>query len=70
MNMIKNKSVFEIKVGERIYQFQCDPDSPLAEVNDVLNIMKNHVSKIIQDAMEAQKSKQPEEEPVVPLEVV
>jgi hypothetical protein len=62
--MIRNKTVFEVKIGEKLYQFQCEPDSPLVEVNDVLNIMKNHISKMIQDHMESQKPKEAEEQVV------
>jgi hypothetical protein len=41
--MIKNKIAFEVKKEERIYSFNCDPDSPLGEIFDVLCSMQSEV---------------------------
>ncbi len=43
--MIKNQSVIEIKVGEKVYQFHCSLDSPLGEIHDILHQMKSYVLK-------------------------
>lgn len=32
--MIKNKTIIEHKIGERIYEFHCTPDTPLGEGHD------------------------------------
>lgn len=34
--MIKNKVALEVKVGERVYAFICDNDSPLGELFDAV----------------------------------
>jgi len=41
--MIKNFTSLEHKIGERIYQFYCDPNSPLGELHDALHAMRNFV---------------------------
>lgn len=41
--MIKNKIAFEIKKEERLYNFYCDPESPLGEIFDVLSSMRSMV---------------------------
>ena len=48
--MIKNKIVLEQKIGERAYEFYCNPDSPLGEVHDVLHMMKDEIIKKMQEA--------------------
>jgi len=48
--MIKNLTALEIKIGERIYKFLCDVDSPLGEVHDVMMQMKGQVLKLMNDA--------------------
>ena len=51
--MIKNSTILEVKIGDRNYQFQCSPDSPLGELHDALHQMK---AFIIQKIMDAQKT--------------
>jgi hypothetical protein len=46
---------FEHKVGERIYQFTCDVDSPLGEVHDALSKFKAHIVTMIKQAQEAEE---------------
>lgn len=41
--MIKNKTIIEVKMNERIYQLECYPESPLGEVHDALCLMKSYV---------------------------
>lgn len=57
--MLKNNSVLEIKIGERIYQFHCSPDSPLGELHDAIHQMK---SFIIQKIIDVEKETKPEQE--------
>ncbi len=56
--MIKNKTVIEKKIGDRIYLLLCDPDSPLGELHDALAEMKAHVIEIMN---QHQKNEQPKE---------
>lgn len=47
--MIKNETVLEVNIGDRIYKFSCSPQSPLGELHDALFQMKNFViEKIIE----------------------
>lgn len=59
-NMIKNLTELEMKIGERVYKLLCACDSPLGEVHDVLNSMKAHVLKVMQDSV---PKEDPKEEP-------
>jgi hypothetical protein len=38
--MIKQKTVLEVKIGERAYELFCAADSPLGELHDALLQMK------------------------------
>jgi hypothetical protein len=63
--MLKNLVKLEKKVGERVYQMICDPDSPLGEIHDALHEMKDYVVKKMNEIHEAQKKPEdakPEEE--------
>lgn len=63
--MIKQKTVLEWKVGERLYEFQCQPDSPLGEIHDALMQFKGAiVDKMIaaHQAEVAEASNQMDEE--------
>ncbi len=53
--MIKNFTSLEHAIGERIYQFYCDPSSPLGELHDALTAMRNFV---IDKMKEVDKSKE------------
>lgn len=59
--MIKNKSSLEVKVGERMYQFICDMDSPLNEACSVLKIMKEYSDQLLKNAIE--KAEEIKEQP-------
>ncbi len=48
--MIKNKTVLEVKMGERTYELMCSPDSPLGELYDVLFQMQSYVIGKINDS--------------------
>lgn len=47
--MLKNIIKFEHKVGDRVYHFFCDHDSPLGEIHDALAKFKNHIVNIINE---------------------
>lgn len=47
--MIKNVTSLEHKIGERTYQFNCDPNSPLGEIHDALIIMRNFILQKMQE---------------------
>lgn len=57
--MIKHNTILEVKIGERIYQFECSPESPLGELHDALHQMK---SFIIQKIVDAEKEIKPAQE--------
>jgi hypothetical protein len=58
--MIKTTTVLEAKIGERTYQLECAPESPLGELHDALSMMKGFV---IEKMKEADKASKPEEKP-------
>lgn len=53
--MIKNMVHFEVKTGERTYNFLCSPDSPLGEIYDALHQMKREVIHKINELNSDQK---------------
>lgn len=57
--MIKNTTILEVKVGERVYQMLCSSDSPLGELFDTLSAMRSHVAQII---IEQSKEKETQED--------
>lgn len=38
--MIKQKTILEVIIGERVYELSCSADSPLGELHDALMQMK------------------------------
>jgi hypothetical protein len=55
----QEKTILEIKTEKRVYQFICEPDSPLGEAFDVLSTMRKFVIDRISE-QEPSKAK-PEE---------
>lgn len=51
---IKSKTTLEKKTGDRIYTFECDPDSPLGEIYDALNMMRNFILEKIKENEKAE----------------
>lgn len=45
--MLKNVSRLEVQIGEKLYHFVCDSDSPLGEVHDAIAKMKSFVVNMI-----------------------
>ena len=62
--MIKLAAKIEVKVGERLYHFLCDNESPLGEIHDVICQMKGLVISKMQEIQEAQKPKVEEKDGV------
>ncbi len=54
--MLKNVTKLEVKIGERLYHFLCEVDSPIGEVHDVLSSMKAFVIQRMQEAQKAQEA--------------
>lgn len=52
--MQKQLTQLEAKIGEKTYQFVCDPDSPLAHVKEALFQFVKHVMDI-QSKIEAER---------------
>jgi len=59
--MFKAKASFDVKIGERVYQFICENDSPLAEVSDVLSLVQKNVQKLLDDAKKKEDESKCEE---------
>jgi hypothetical protein len=56
--MIKNKAILEVKVGERAYQLELAPDSPLGEVHDALVQMRAYVvSRMVEEQKKTEEEK-------------
>jgi hypothetical protein len=53
--MLKNKTTVELKIGERLYHFLCDADSPLGEIHDVLVQLKSYILQRMQEAQKAEQ---------------
>jgi hypothetical protein len=56
--MIKSKTLLEHKIGERIYEFHCDPNSPLGEIYDAISVMRNFIIGKINE-LEEKKCEEP-----------
>lgn len=54
--MIKNRTVLQVATVERVYELHVDPASPLPEVLQVLEMMKNYCEKTLQEST-AEKDK-------------
>jgi len=52
--MIKTHTIIEHKIGERVYQLVCTPDSPLGELFDACNFFRGIVIEKINEAKKAQ----------------
>ena len=53
--MIRNKSVIEVKAGDRVYSLYCECESSLYEVRDVLSMMRSHVEDLIKKAQQKEE---------------
>lgn len=66
--MLKNISKLECKVGEKIYQFLCDSDSPIEHVKESLFQFQKYIGyvedqqKALQEKLEQEKAKVSESE--------
>lgn len=65
---MKERKTFEHRIGERVFHFMCDMDSPIGEAKDALCHFVTHVvnfeKSIIAD-MESKKAEEPQQEEVV-----
>jgi hypothetical protein len=59
--MQKTKSILEVKINERIYEFHCSESSPLGEVYDALHQMFGFVVERIKDAQPKRLEDDPKE---------
>ena len=62
--MIKQKTVIEVIKDERVYQLSVSPESPLGEVYDVLNQMRNYIIDRIEKERKAQSEATEEAEAI------
>jgi hypothetical protein len=59
--MINSRTILEHKIGERAYQFFCDPNSPLGELHDALVVMRNFIIQKMQE-IDKKEEKSPSKE--------
>lgn len=52
--MVKNKTILEVEVNERKYEFECPPDSPLGELHDALCKMQLFILERMKDEQKRQ----------------
>lgn len=55
--MLKNVAQLEHKIGDRVFHFVCDPQSPIQEVMQALNKMMVWASQL-EDQIKAQQAQQ------------
>lgn len=53
--MLKNKIVFEHKIGEKTYELICPPDPTWAEIFDVGCVIRSTAAKQINEILEKDK---------------
>jgi len=63
--MLKNKTLLEVKIGERAHIYECLPDAPLGEVHDALCQMKAFVINKILENQKADEQAIDKKEPEV-----
>lgn len=61
--MLKQTAILEIKHDDRVYTFVLPQNAPIGEVHDVLFQMRTFVISKINEAVNAEKPKDPEPEP-------
>jgi hypothetical protein len=49
MNIL-NRTILEVKIGDRFYNLECTPDSPLPEINQALVMMNNYIVSRMEEA--------------------
>lgn len=68
--MLKNISKLELTVGQKVFQFICDNDAPIADVKEAIFQMQKYVGMIedkIKEQQETQKAEAPEVKTDLPL---
>ena len=58
--MIKNISKLSVRVGEKVYEFLCDPDSPTGDVKLALLEILKFVGKV-EDTYKEEQAKEDEQ---------
>ncbi len=54
MNIL-NRTILEVKIGDRFYNFECTPDSPLPEINQALVTMNTYIVNRIEEAQKTSR---------------
>jgi len=55
MNILQ-RTILEVKMGDKFYNFECAPDSPLSEINQALVTMNTYVLSRIEEVKKAQEN--------------
>ena len=61
MNILQ-RTVLEVKIGEKYFKFECLPDSSLADINQALVTMNNYVLSRIEEAKKQSEQQLQEKE--------
>ena len=59
--MIKQKTLIEVKIDEKCFEFYCDTDSPIGMVHDAIHQM---LAIVVQKINECNKVPEKKEEPI------
>ena len=54
---LRNKTMLEVKVADRLYSLECNSDSMLGEIHDALSQMKAYIVERINAQVDAEGSK-------------
>lgn len=60
--MLKTKSSLEVKIGEKMYSFQCESDSPLGACFDAICQMHSFIIEKINESKKIENSDLPRDE--------
>jgi len=59
--MLKTQTILEVKIGERVYTLQLDPQSPLGEAYDAVTQMRGYIiDKIVEENNKSKPKEQAE----------
>jgi hypothetical protein len=68
--MLKQSAMLEVKIGDRVYQFNLPSDAPLGEAHDAIFQMRSFIVDKINEALKLDTPKVPEVPEMPPAEPV
>ncbi len=61
MNILQ-RTILEVKIGDRFYNLECAPDAPLNEVYQAVGMINNYIISRIEEAKKIEEEKKQEPE--------